>query len=55
MSVSGHIAPIAKAREVMGIDWTNREELAESIPPAFTEYVGGLLRDAVYLTSTEVI
>jgi DNA (cytosine-5)-methyltransferase 1 len=40
MSVSGHIAPIAKAREIMGIDWTNREELAESIPPYFTEYVG---------------
>ncbi len=40
MSVSGHIAPIAKAREVMGIDWTNREELAEAIPPAYTKFVG---------------
>jgi DNA (cytosine-5)-methyltransferase 1 len=40
MSISGHIAPIAKAREVMGIDWCNREELAEAIPPAYTEYVG---------------
>jgi DNA (cytosine-5)-methyltransferase 1 len=39
MSVSGHIAPIAKAREIMGIDWTNREELAESIPPYFTQFV----------------
>jgi DNA (cytosine-5)-methyltransferase 1 len=41
MSVSGHIAPIAKAREIMGIDWTNREELAEAIPPAYTKFVGG--------------
>lgn len=40
MSVSGHIAPIAKAREVMGIDWTNREELAEAIPPAYTQHIG---------------
>jgi DNA (cytosine-5)-methyltransferase 1 len=43
MSISGHMAPIAKAREVMGIDWTNREELAEAIPPAYTEYVGAQL------------
>lgn len=43
MSISGHIAPIAKAREVMEIDWTNREELAESIPPYYTEYVGRYL------------
>ncbi len=50
MSVSGHIAPIAKAREVMGIDWTNREELAEAIPPAFTKYVGGWLRAELALT-----
>ena len=40
MSVAGHVAPIAKAREVMGIDWTTREELAEAIPPAYTEFVG---------------
>jgi DNA (cytosine-5)-methyltransferase 1 len=40
MSISGHIAPIAKAREVMGIDWCNREELAEAIPPAYTEFIG---------------
>ena len=40
MSISGHIAPIAKAREVMGIDWCNREELAEAIPPTYTEHIG---------------
>jgi DNA (cytosine-5)-methyltransferase 1 len=51
MSVSGHIAPIAKARDIMGIDWTNREELAESIPPYFTEYVGRWIRAEIALTS----
>jgi DNA (cytosine-5)-methyltransferase 1 len=40
MSVSGHIAPIKHARAIMGIDWCNREELAEAIPPAYTEYIG---------------
>lgn len=40
ISVSGNCAPIALARSAMGIDWMNRNELAESIPPAYTEYVG---------------
>ncbi len=40
MSISGHVSPIAKAREVMGIDWMTRDELAESIPPAYTEEIG---------------
>jgi DNA (cytosine-5)-methyltransferase 1 len=31
---------IAHAREVMGIDWMTRPELAEAIPPAFTEFIG---------------
>jgi DNA (cytosine-5)-methyltransferase 1 len=43
MSVSGHVSPIAKAREVMGIDWMTRDELAESIPPAYTEHIGAQL------------
>ncbi len=47
MSVAGHVSPIAKAREVMGIDWMTRDELAESIPPAFTEHVGSYLLLAV--------
>lgn len=40
MSVAGHVSPIAKAREAMGIDWTTRDELAESIPPAYTKFIG---------------
>lgn len=40
MSVSGHVAPIKVAREAMSIDWMNRDELVESIPPLYTEYVG---------------
>jgi DNA (cytosine-5)-methyltransferase 1 len=40
MSVAGHVAPVAKAREVMEIDWTTRDELAEAIPPYYAEHVG---------------
>lgn len=40
MSVAGHIAPIGHARSIMGIDWMNRDELAQAIPPAYTEFIG---------------
>lgn len=43
MSVAGHVSPVALAREVMGIDWTTRDELAEAIPPAYTEHIGAQL------------
>lgn len=38
--VAGNCAPIALAREAMGVAWTTRRELAESIPPVFSEYIG---------------
>lgn len=47
ISVEGHCSPIGLAREVMGIDWTSRDELAEAIPPCYTNYLGGFLMDAV--------
>lgn len=28
------------AREVMGIEWMSRSELSQSIPPAYSEYIG---------------
>lgn len=31
---------IANARDAMGIDWMTKNELNESIPPAYTEYIG---------------
>jgi DNA (cytosine-5)-methyltransferase 1 len=40
ISVAGNCAPIALAREAMGIDWMTRDELAESIPPAYTKHIG---------------
>ena len=45
ISVSGNCAPVWKARQEMDIDWTNRRELGEAIPPYYTEYVGHMLAD----------
>jgi DNA (cytosine-5)-methyltransferase 1 len=36
----GHFSNVAYARREMGIDWMNRAELAQAIPPAYTEYIG---------------
>jgi DNA (cytosine-5)-methyltransferase 1 len=47
ISVAGHFAPAAMARRAMGIDWMNRAELGEAIPPAYTEYIGNQVRHLV--------
>lgn len=36
-------------REAMGIDWATRAEIAQAIPPAYTEHIGGYLMQAVRL------
>lgn len=47
-SISGHVAPLALAREAMGVDWRmTQHELAESIPPAYTEWIGRQLMMAL--------
>jgi DNA (cytosine-5)-methyltransferase 1 len=38
---------IEEAREAMGIDWMDWSEIKEAIPPAYTEYIGHQLLDAV--------
>lgn len=40
ITVTGSVSPISKAKSAMGINWMNRSELVESVPPAYTEYIG---------------
>ena len=43
MHVVGNFSGVAEARAAMGINWMSRDELRESIPPAYTEFLGGQL------------
>lgn len=45
----GRCTRIHEKREAMGIDWTNRDELSQAIPPAYTEWIGERLME--YLRS----
>lgn len=40
VQVVGNFSDVAEGRRAMGIDWMTRDELRESIPPAYSEFVG---------------
>jgi hypothetical protein len=46
----GGKATVAEMQHALGIDWTSeREELTEAIPPAYTEHIGRSLMDSLAL------
>lgn len=40
VTVAGHDFHAEEGRQAMGIDWMTRDELAQAIPPAYTEWLG---------------
>lgn len=40
MHIVGNFSGVEKAKKAMGIDWMTRDGLRESIPPAYTEWIG---------------
>lgn len=42
-ALTGHMSDVGFAREASGIGWMSQGELAKSIPPAYTEYIGAHL------------
>lgn len=48
--VRSHI-PIAEVRQLLDVPWmTRREDIADAIPPAYTEFIGSQLIDQLALT-----
>jgi len=48
-SVVGHFSDIDFARESMGIDWMGRSDLSQAIPPAYTEWIGGSMKEIILI------
>lgn len=45
--INGYTGNAAERRAAMGIDWMNRHELSQAIPPAYTRFIGEQLLAAV--------
>lgn len=51
--VSGHLFSLGAGRAALGISWMNRAELAQAIPPVFTELVGKALMACLVTTQKD--
>lgn len=47
IQVVGHFSNVPYARKAMGIQWMTQKELAQAIPPAYTEFLGHQLMAAI--------
>jgi len=44
IQVAGHFSDVPFARKAMGIDWMGQKELAQAIPPAYTAFIGCIIK-----------
>lgn len=47
LTITGHDFIVADARIAMGIEWMNQRDLSQAIPPAYTEYIGRQIMEAI--------
>ena len=47
ITVTGNFSGIETGKRAMGIDWMNKRELTQAIPPAYTEYIGRHLMEVL--------
>lgn len=43
----GNFSGVEQAREALGVQWMNRNEIAQAIPPVYTRHIGRFLRGIV--------
>lgn len=55
IGVTGHFTGVEYARFAMGIDWMTQDELAQAVPPAYTEWIGRQLIQVVRLKNEETV
>ena len=53
-ALRGVMASAAQGRELMGIDWLNRDQVAQAVPPAYTQFIGEQLLTWLGATRTEM-
>lgn len=54
MHIVGNFSGVDAARQIMGMDWANRDGLREAIPPAYTEHIGAQLMQAVLVPTSPI-
>ena len=47
MQLTGHFTDADEGRRRIGMPWATRDEVAQAIPPAYTEYIGAQLLTAI--------
>jgi len=47
MTITGHDFILDHAKQAMGIDWMQQSEISQAIPPAYTEWIGKQILEAI--------